>query len=161
MGHSTKSAASVIIHQRRWLLALVTVSFVWFLLMAAFRSGLDATAYSTSDSVGRTMGFNGDFSTEHYQIIITNISLRWILVFLSPYDWLFAAVHGLLIYLLRKLPDEKWIIRFCLVQPIISPSACLACRCCRCGFSPLPTLFWITRWGAGTGKASSTFLSFH
>ena len=53
--------------------ALVGLTFVFALAVVALDAGVRATPYETADSEGRTMGFNDQFSTEHYRIVLGNI----------------------------------------------------------------------------------------
>ncbi len=52
----------------------ILISLALGLLALWFRGGLGATEYSTSDTQGRTMGFNDVLSAEHYQIIWSKAS---------------------------------------------------------------------------------------
>jgi hypothetical protein len=62
---------------RRWLkcyfLCLLGLCFVDVALSLALVVGLKATPWNTMDSRGRTMGFNDQFSLEHYEIALRNI----------------------------------------------------------------------------------------
>ncbi len=104
----------------RWQsMALVVLSLVFGLSVIAFQAGLGATAYETTDSEGRTMGFNDRFSREHYGIILGNVSLQGTPG--SMHDLIFVGMHGLALGLLAGVRDGKWMIRFCLLQPLVFP----------------------------------------
>lgn len=117
---------------RRQSIVLIVVSLVFGLFVIAFMAGLNATSYETTDAAGRTMGFNDRFSGEHYRIILGNMSWRgtfkemWeghYLLFgsIRGYEWLFVAMHGFALGLLVWARQEKWVIRFFLLQPLLFP----------------------------------------
>lgn len=61
-----------LLYKRRPLYAAVILSFLTFFSFAWILGGIDATPNTTTDSKGRTMGFNDVFSAEHYGIILRN-----------------------------------------------------------------------------------------
>lgn len=54
----------------------ILLSTAIMLLSGWFLSGLEITSFSTQDSAGRTMGFNDQFSPEHYAIICQKAEWR-------------------------------------------------------------------------------------
>ncbi len=72
--------------------ALVGLCFVFALAVVALDAGVRATPYETSDSQGRTMGFNDRFSAEHYRIVTGNIRPGQILQPRYFYEWILLAM---------------------------------------------------------------------
>jgi hypothetical protein len=109
----------------RWrrfgLVALVLLSLGFSLSVIAFRAGLDATPYETTDSAGREMGFNDPFSWEHYGIIFQNCSPSRTLAYMGQYEWLLVVCHALATMLLLWRPDKTGTFAFFLAQPLIFP----------------------------------------
>lgn len=103
------------------LVGLVILSLAFGLSVVAFRAGLDATPYETTDSAGREMGFNDTFSWEHYGIILQNCSVLGTLDYMGPYEWLLLGCHALAIVLLLRVPDKPWTVGFFLAQPLLFP----------------------------------------
>ncbi len=73
-------------------LALLGLCFVSVLAVVALDAGVRATPYETADSKGRTMGFNDQFSTEHYRIVLGNIRPEQILQPRYFYEWILLAM---------------------------------------------------------------------
>ena len=98
------------------------LSLVCGILFIAFRAGISATSYGATDSAGRTMGFNDDFSVEHYGIILENVSIIGTFEFMEAYEYVFLGIHLLAIgLLLRNKPIQMWLITFFAIQPLIFP----------------------------------------
>ena len=85
------------------LIVLVGLSLAISLLVFALRVGIDATPYETTDSAGRAMGFNDEFSHEHYRIIIGNMSV----IGIGFYEGILVAVHLVMGGLLFFCRDER------------------------------------------------------
>ena len=110
---------------RRAVVWAVLLSLAVFAGSAWLRGGIGATAYETTDSAGRTMGFNDVFSAEHYGIILRNASLRAAWEQLgedSPWAplWhlLLLLAHGVLLWMLRR-SGARPIRLFLVVQPVL------------------------------------------
>ena len=67
------------------------------------------------------MGFNDRFSVEHYGIILGTMSARGTLGAMHVYEWVFVGMHGLALVFLAGVREAKWIVRFCLLQPLVFP----------------------------------------
>ncbi len=117
---------------RRQAMLLVVASLLFGIGVIAFMEGLNATPYETTDAMGRTMGFNDQFSREHYGIIFENMSLRGTLKAMGEIDyfafvpfrnagWCFVTVHLIALLVLARAREEKWITRFFLAQPVLFP----------------------------------------
>jgi hypothetical protein len=125
------------------LVALVILSLGFGLMAIAFRAGLDATPYETTDSAGREMGFNDVFSSEHYGIILRNCFLLGTLDYMGSYDWLFVGCHALAIVLLLWERDGPWTIAFFLAQGLVFPWG-----------MPGQIVLVVSLWGALSGTSS-------
>lgn len=110
---------------RRAVVWAVLLSLAVFAGSAWLRGGIGATPYETTDSAGRTMGFNDVFSAEHYGIILRNASLRAAWEQLgedSPWAPLQHALlllaHGVLLWMLMRCGARaiRW---FLAVQPVL------------------------------------------
>jgi hypothetical protein len=77
---------------RRFLVPVLG-SFAIFTFIVVLRLGLGATPYSTTDSLGRPMGFNDPLFTEHYFIMASNFNAADLFKFERWYEWLLAAAH--------------------------------------------------------------------
>lgn len=81
---------------------LVLASFVLCAIFIILRVGLGATVYGTTDSAGRTMGFNDLLSAEHYGIMVRNFSFAALLRPEAAYEWVLLTMHlvgaGLLLF---------------------------------------------------------------
>jgi hypothetical protein len=84
----------------RRLSGLVLGSLVLFLIALVLRVGISLTPYETTDSAGRTMGFNDPLSAEHFAIMARNFDPRALLRFDDVYDWVLLAMHGVGLWLL-------------------------------------------------------------
>ena len=112
---------------RRPLHAAVALSLLTLLAAAWIRGGVAATPYDTTDSKGRTMGFNDVFSEEHYAILLRNAdwphaveqmngdSSEWSME--GVYNWSLVAVHGIFLVMLTKC-SARTIRWFLFVQPV-------------------------------------------
>lgn len=103
----------------------VLLSLAVFAGSAWLRGGIGATPYETTDSAGRTMGFNVVFSAEHYGIILRNASLRaaWEQLgddapWYPRWHLLLLLAHGVLFWMLRRC-GARAIRRFLIVQPVL------------------------------------------
>src|SRR5688500_5918996 len=85
---------------RRSLVIAVLLSFAVLAVSALLRGGVGATGYDVTDSQGRRMGFNDVFSAEHYFIIVKNAGWKHAVEQMRPHDWLLAAFHPVLIFLI-------------------------------------------------------------
>ena len=83
-------------------LALLGLCFVSVLAVVALDAGVRATPYETADSKGRTMGFNDQFSTEHYRIVLGNIRPGQILRPRYFYEWILLAMIAVGAWRLRS-----------------------------------------------------------
>jgi hypothetical protein len=79
----------------RRLALLVLFSFLFVAASIALRIGIDVTPYETTDSAGRTMGFNDRFSAEHYAMALRNFQWGALLSPERAYEWLLLAANGL------------------------------------------------------------------
>jgi len=102
----------------------VLLSLAVFAGSAWLRGGIGATPYETTDSAGRTMGFNDVFSAEHYGIILRNASLRAAWEQLGDdapwaplWHLLLLLAHGVLLWMLRRC-GARAIRCFLVVQPV-------------------------------------------
>lgn len=98
-------------------------SFSALLVVAVFLLGLSATPYETSDSLGRTMGFNDPFYPEHYLIALGNFAPWRAFERENFYEWLLAIAHIAGIYLLLNsgrisTRSVRW---FFAAQPLVFP----------------------------------------
>ena len=107
---------------RRWpLVILVIVCLGFCLFVMTFRDAVDATPYETTDSAGRTMGFNDRFSSEHFDILLRNCSLGRTLIGVNVYEVVLIVAQLTMIALLLSCRQAKWIARFALMQVLIFP----------------------------------------
>ena len=111
------------LHGRRPLYTAVIFSFLTFFTFARILGGIDATPDTTTDSQGRTMGFNDVFSAEHYAIILRNGDLYHALRHLFKDDlwiqhWSLIVAHIVLLVLLAEA-EARTIRRFLYVQPVL------------------------------------------
>src|SRR6185369_495153 len=77
----------------RRLAFFVLLSFLVLTAAVVLRDGIGATAYETTDSAGRTMGFNDRLGAEHYLILVRHF--RPVLLFRAEhiYDWFLCAAQ--------------------------------------------------------------------
>jgi hypothetical protein len=101
------------------LVALVVASLTFGLVAVAFYTALEATPYETTDSAGRTMGFNDPFSAGHYEIIVSKVSIGRMLTGIGPYELLLIGAQLTMAVLLWRPARPRWIIGFCALQPAV------------------------------------------
>src|SRR5690349_10199705 len=76
----------------RRLALLIVPSFLVLMCAMILRVGIGATPYTTTDSLGRPMGFNDPLHLEHYGIIVCNFNPAELFKFEHTYEWvLFVA----------------------------------------------------------------------
>ncbi len=109
--------------RRLILLGLIAVSFAAFLLLLVLRVGVALTSPETTDSAGRTMGFNDRFSAEHYSILVRNFSLGALFQREWFYEWILAGMHlvGLILLLSGFGYGRRFTRVFFFAQAVIFP----------------------------------------
>src|SRR5689334_285608 len=71
---------------------LIVPSFLVLISAVILRVGIGATPYTTTDSLGRSMGFNDPLHLEHYGIIVRNFNPAELFNTEYAYEWvLFVA----------------------------------------------------------------------
>lgn len=112
----------------RGLAFAVLGSFIVFVTVVILRLGLGATPFTTTDSVGRPMGFNDRLSAEHYLIMVRNFPPGDLFEQKYAYEWLLAIAHiaGAGLLLAGKSISTRTIRWFFVVQAIVFPFGILA-----------------------------------
>jgi len=114
-------------------IALITFSFALCVLIILADVGIANTPYETTDSAGRSMGFNDPLSLEHYRILLSNFRFGTLLAPAYAYTWFLLAMHGVGVWLLFRVERVKLLrIRvFFALQGVLFPIGWL-------GFAALP-----------------------
>ncbi len=103
-------------------LAFIVLSFILCAFIVAADVGIWNTPYETTDTAGRTMGFNDPLSMEHCRIILSNFRIRKFCELNYAYSWLLLAMHGWGAWLLLKMDLSRPLIRwFFALQGLIFP----------------------------------------
>ena len=89
------------------LVGVVFLSFGLCSLIAAFVTGLWNTPFSTTDSLGRTMGFNDNLSFQHYAIALSNFSFSKFSSIDFLYTWVLLTAHVIGLGMLATKRDRK------------------------------------------------------
>ncbi len=91
------------------MVAFATGSLLLCGIIAVFVVGVWETPYDTTDSVGRTMGFNDRFSWEHYGIIFSNFNFWRLMTLDYTYTWLLLLAHAVGLRILLSSDGERLI----------------------------------------------------
>lgn len=107
---------------------LVLASFIVFVSVVILRIGIGSTPYDTTDSAGRSMGFNDPLYAEHYLIILRNFNPTELLKQEYVYEWVLVAAHILGAGILLSCGSvcsrlARW---FFAAQALLFPLGCLA-----------------------------------
>jgi len=128
--HSLQSAAMNAEDGRinRQLSFAVLGSFILCAAAVILRVGLEATPYTTTDSLGRTMGFNDPLDAEHFRIMISNFDPAKLLALEYQYEWLLATAHviGAGLLLMSTRVSSRIVRWFFAAQELVFPFGILA-----------------------------------
>ena len=108
----------------RFFLALVVCSSLVFTgIVAVFVTGLNGTSYDTTDSMGRSMGFNDPLFREHYWICFSNFQFERLMNLAYGYTWVLLCCHGIALGLISsESPRLLSTLRlFITIQPFLFP----------------------------------------
>ena len=110
----------------RWnrkLVALVLLSVAILAIVVVLRIGIGNTSYETTDSLGRSMGFNDPLSAEHYWIMVQNFDLADLFEGNRIYDWVLLLMHGIGAWLLlsSRYSASRLTRWFFALQPVLFP----------------------------------------
>lgn len=86
---------------------MIAASAIVWLITFVFAVGLEYTPYDTKDSFGRPMGFNDQFTLEHYSIAVSNFRLRGAFDREYWYQWTLFGMHLLGAILLWVRPRMR------------------------------------------------------
>ncbi len=108
---------------RKAALALIIVSFLLCTFVIIADVGIHNTPSETTDSAGRTMGFNDHLSAEHYRIILSHFRFDKLLAPSYAYSGLLLIMHGLGAWLIIRVdgPGLARIRWFFAMQGLLFP----------------------------------------
>ncbi len=104
-------------------LALIGLSIAVCCLVIVAVAGIESTPYSTTDSAGRSMGFNDRLSPEHYWIMFSSFRVQALLDRDYLYSWFLLAMHACGAWLIVRQGDfgPRRIRRFFALQGLLFP----------------------------------------
>ena len=104
-------------------LGLLISSCVFCSLVFALEIGLSSTPYETVDSMGRPMGFNDSFRSEHYWIMASNIGIEGLVRYENYYSGMLLGAHlfGFVAIFLSRRKEWLWTRWYFAIQGFIFP----------------------------------------
>jgi len=158
----------------RRLALFVLLSFLVLAVAVVLRDGIGATAYQTTDSDGRTMGFNDRLGAEHYLIMVRHFSPMLLFRAEHIYDWILCAaqVVGAVLLLSPARNSTRLTRWYFFLQPVLFPlgvptlvlapsliAGCFKGSMDREGFIDIPFVLAVTQpWWVLTSFAISILL---